>query len=393
MAGSTMVYLDHNASSPLRPSAQRAMEHALEAGGNASSVHAAGRAARGRIEAAREQVARLAGAPPAWVVFTSGGSEANALALRGAVAGALAAENRITRLFVCATEHESVRANAAALAETIPGLKLSEIPVTKDGTIDSGVLRFALMQGKGRVLVSVMAANNETGIVHDIAAIGKLVKAEGGEDALFHVDAVQAAGRIDVSFAASAADYMTLSAHKLGGPQGAGALVVRDGTPFAPQMAGGGQELGRRSGTENVAAIAGFGAVAGETRDFTDAMAHIQVLRDRFETELKRLAPDIVIFGANVRRLPNTSNFAVPGLTAETALIALDLDGVAVSSGAACSSGKVKPSHVLAAMGVDENLARAGLRVSFGWTNRDADVDAIIASLRNLIARRAALAA
>ncbi|HXJ00057.1 MAG TPA: cysteine desulfurase family protein [Micropepsaceae bacterium] len=393
MAGSSMVYLDHNANSPLRASARRAIEAALDAWGNASSVHAPGRAARARIETAREQVARLADAPPGAVVFTSGASEANAFALRGAVAGALAAEDRITRLFVSAIEHDSVRANAAALAETVPGLKLSEIPVTKDGVVDLAALRLQLMQGKGRVLVSVMAVNNETGVVQDVGAIANLVKAEGGEDALFHIDAVQAAGRIELSFAASGADYMTLSAHKLGGPQGAGALIVKDGAPLAPLIAGGGQEMGRRGGTENVAGIAGFGAAAEEAMDFADAMARIQTLRDRFETELKRLAPDVVIFGADVRRLPNTSNFAIPGVAAETALIALDLDGVAVSSGAACSSGKVKLSHVLLAMGVDEALARGGLRVSFGWTNHDADVDAIITSLRRLIARRAALAA
>ena len=393
MVGSGMVYLDHNANSPLRPSARRAMDDALGVCGNASSVHAPGRAARAKIEAAREQVARLAGAPTSSVVFTSGGSEANTLALKGAVAGALAAEDRLTRLFVCAVEHESVRANAAALAETIPGLKHNEIPVTKDGLVDVGALRLALMQGKGRPLVSVMAANNETGVVQDIAAIAKLVKCEGGEDALLHVDAVQAVGRIALSFSALGADYMTLSAHKLGGPQGAGALIVRDGAPFAPLIAGGGQELGRRAGTENVAAIAGFGAAAQETRDFADAGARIQALRDRFETKLKELAPDAVIFGENVQRLPNTSNFAVPGLTAESALIALDLDGVAVSSGSACSSGKVKPSHVLSAMGVDENLARSGIRVSFGWSSREEDVDAVIASLRKLVARRAALAA
>ena len=369
------------------------MEAALGECGNASSVHAAGRAARARVEQAREQVARLADATPASVVFVSGGSEANALALRGAVAGALAAEDRITRLFVSAIEHESVRANAALLAESVPGLKLNEIAVTREGTVDFAQLRLQLMQGKGRALVSVMAANNETGVVQDVAAIAKLVKAEGGEDALLHVDAVQAAGRIEFSFAGSGADYMTLSAHKLGGPQGAGALIVKEGAPLSPIIAGGGQELGRRAGTENVAAIAGFGAAAEEAAGFRDAMLRMRALRHRFEMELTRLVPDAVIFGANAMRLPNTSNFAIPGLAAETALIALDLDGVAVSSGSACSSGKVKPSHVLAAMGVDEDLARGSLRVSFGWTSREDDVDAAIAALRNLVARRAALAA
>jgi cysteine desulfurase len=338
-------------------------------------------------------VAGLAGATSSSVVLTSGGSESNALALRGAIAGAAQQEDRIARLFVSTIEHESVRANASNLAEEVPGLKLTEIPVTEQGMIDLSALRLNLIQGKGRVLVSIMAANNETGVVQDIPAIAKLIRSEGGEGALFHIDAVQAAGRTQLSFDAWGADYMTLSAHKLGGPQGAGALLVRDGAPLAAQIAGGGQEMRRRSGTENVAAIAGFGAVAAELADFSDGVRSVRLLRDRFETELAQMAPELIIFGAAAERLSNTSNFAIPGLAAETALIALDLDGVAVSSGSACSSGKVKPSHVLAAMGVDEALARCGIRVSFGWTNSDSDVDAAIDSLRRLIARRTALAA
>ena len=388
-----MVYLDHNATSPLRASARLAMEAALGECGNASSVHAAGRAARARVEEARDHIARLAGTTSACVVFTSGGSEANALALRGGIAGAARQEDRIARLFVSTIEHESVRANASELAEAVPGLKLTEIPVTEEGMIDLSALRLNLIQGKGRVFVSIMAANNETGVMQDIPTIVKLIKSEGGEGALLHIDAVQTAGRTVLSFDAWGADTMTLSAHKLGGPQGAGALLVRDGAPLAAQIAGGGQEMRRRSGTENVAAIAGFGAAAAELADFANATAMVRALRDRFEAELAQAVPELIIFGSNAERLANTSNFAIPGLAAETALIALDLDGVAVSSGSACSSGKVKPSHVLAAMGVNEALARCGIRVSFGWTNRDSDVDAAIQSLRRLIARRTALAA
>ena len=388
----TMHYLDHNATSPLRPSARTAMLAALEAGGNASSVHGPGRSARARIDEARERVARLVGCADTSVIFTCGGSEANCLALKGAVAGALAAEDRITRLFVSAIEHESVRATAAALAETVPGLKLSVIPATSDGVLDLNAFRLQLMQGKGRALVSVMAANNETGVIQDLAGVGRVLRADGGEGALLHVDAVQVAGRLALSFEASGADYMTISAHKLGGPQGAGALITKDGAPLAPLIHGGGQESGRRAGTENVAAIAGFGAAVQEAADLADVQRW-SALRDRFEAELSRLTPDAVIFGKRASRLPNTSNFAIPSLSAETALIALDLDGVAVSSGSACSSGKVKPSHVLAAMGVDETLARGGLRVSFGWSSRDEDVDALIAGLRRLMARRAARAA
>ena len=210
------------------------------------------------------------------MIFTSGGSEANCLALKGAVAGALAAEDRITRLFVSAIEHESVRATAAALAETIPGLKVSTIPVTSDGVIDLAAFRLQLMQGKGRALVSVMAANNETGVIQDLAAVKHVLATDGSEGVLLHVDAVQAVGRIPISFDA---DYMTISAHKLGGPQGAGALVVKDDAPLAPLITGGGQESGRRAGTENVAAIAGFGAAAQDAADLSRRAAFGVVAR------------------------------------------------------------------------------------------------------------------
>jgi cysteine desulfurase len=386
-----MIYLDHNATSPLRDCAKRAMLEALEETGNASSVHGAGRRARARVEKAREQVAKLANADPSEVIFTSGGTEANALALRGVVAGALAAEDRITRIFISSIEHESVRANALAIAETVPGVKLNEIPVTEDGAVDASAFRLALMQGKGRVLVSVMAANNETGVIQDLTEVIRIVRAEGSEGALLHVDAVQAAGRVPLAFDSLAVDYLTVSAHKLGGPQGAGALLVKDGAPLSSCIAGGGQETGRRSGTENVAAIAGFGAAAEETSNLSESEG-LAELRDAFERELKTIAKP-VIFGAGAKRLPNTSNFAIPGLSAEAALIALDLDGIAVSSGSACSSGKVRQSHVLSAMGVDEDLARGGLRVSFGWSSKKDDVNAILASLRKLLARQAVLAA
>lgn len=388
-----MIYADHNATSPLHPSARAAMLRALDSAGNASSVHHAGREARAVVERAREAVAHLTGCGTSDVVFTSGGSEANALALRGAAVATAESGKRITRIMISAIEHDSVIANAAALAESQPGLKLHQIPVHADGTTDIAALRMMLMHGKGRALVSVMAANNETGVVQNTADIAKLVKQEGGSDSLFQVDAIQLIGRMPISLAASGADYLTISAHKLGGPQGAGALVVKPGAPLSAQIAGGGQEFGRRSGTENVAAIAGFGAVAGEVDEIRSGAATLKTLRDHFETELKQLAPDAVIFGQDAERLPNSSNFSIPGLSSETALIALDLDGIAVSSGSACSSGKVKPSHVLAAMGVPQELARCGIRVSFGWNNREADVDSLIQSLRRLLARRAALAA
>jgi cysteine desulfurase len=356
-----MHYLDHNASSPLRPEARAAMERALSAGGNPSSVHGAGRGARKLVEQAREQVAALMGARPENVIFTSGGTEANALALRGAVEGALEAGERITRLFVSALEHDSVLKTAAALAERVPGLRLETIPATADGVID--LASTTLNEGKGRALVAVQAANNETGVIQPVDGI----------DALLFVDAVQKPQPYDN------ASYVSLSAHKIGGPQGVGALIVRDDAPFAAQLLGGGQERGLRAGTENVAGIAGFGAAAAAWTAMTSA------LRDRFEQGLK--GP---IFGKDVARLPNTSCFALPGIAAETSLMALDLDRVMVSSGAACSSGKVKQSHVLAAMGVPDDVARCALRVSFGWNSTDEDVDAALASIARLTARREA---
>jgi cysteine desulfurase len=371
-----MAYLDHNATSPLRDQSRLAVEHALAIGANASSIHSGGRAARALIEQARAQVAALARVPEGTVTFTSGGTEANALALWGAVQGAADAGARITRIFVSAIEHGSVLANAAALTERFAGVRLETIPVTPDGKADLGWLHDALREGRGRALIALMAANNETGVVQPVPEAARLADEAG---ALLMVDAVQAAGRIAVP----AADYVTLSAHKLGGPQGVGALIVRDGVPFTPLFLGGGQEQGRRSGTENLAGIAGFGAAA--------ACAALNpanpALRTLFESKLMQIAPQAVIFGAEVDRLPNTSNFALPGVPAETALMALDLDGVMVSSGAACSSGKVKPSHVLAAMGVKEELARSALRVSFGWNSVEADVETVVESLSKLHAR------
>ena len=381
-----MAYLDHNATSPLRAEAIAAAERALAVCGNASSVHSGGRAARALIEDAREKVAALAGARSQDVIFTSGGTEANALALWGAVHGALDASARITRLFVSAIEHESVRANAAALAERVPGLRLKIIPVSADGIVDLEALRVMLREGKGRTLIALMAANNETGVVQPIQDAAELAREA---NALLFVDAVQAAGKM----AMPQADYVSISAHKIGGPQGAGALILRDGAPFAAQILGGGQERNRRAGTENLVGIAGFGAAADSALRDMDRMAETAKLRDAFEGGLRRLSPDVEIFGVRASRLPNTSNFALPGLSAENALMALDQDGVMMSSGAACSSGKVKPSSVLAAMGVREDIARNALRASFGWNSRGADGDAALDSLSKLLARRRARAA
>lgn len=381
-----MHYLDHNATSPLRPECLSAVTHALAVGGNPSSIHGKGRAARALVEEARARLAELAGAKPDAVIFTSGATESNNLALFGAVEASLAEDQtRITRIFVSAIEHSSVLAGADRLAERYPWVRVARLAVTADGTIDLEGLRVALREGKGRALVAVMAANNETGVVQPIAEVAKLVRETNG---LLLVDAVPAAGKIPLDF--SLCDYMTLSAHKLGGPQGAGALLVADGVPLQPQLVGGGQQKGLRAGTENLSGIAGFGAAAHAVADGAGELARIAHLRDHFETGLRQLIPETVIFGASQPRLCGTSCFAIFGLTAETALIGLDLDGVMMSSGATCSSGKVSVSHVLAAMGVDEKLAACALRASFGWSSTMNDVNAALQSLIKLRDRKAA---
>ena len=378
-----MHYLDHNATSPLRPESLSAVTHALAVGGNPSSIHTRGRAARAVMEEAREKVAVLAGARPAEVIFTSGATEANDLALFGAVEGSLVeGEVRITRVFVSGIEHSSVLATADRLAERFPWLRVSRLSVTADGAIDLEGLRVELREGKGRALVAVMAANNETGVVQPLSEVSKLVREAG---ALLLVDAVPAAGKTALDF--SLCDYMVLSAHKIGGPQGAGALVVRDGVPLQPQLVGGGQQKGLRAGCENLSGIAGFGAAAHTLADGDGERTRIAHLRDHFEIALKQAAPEAVIFGAKQDRLCSTSCFAIPGVTAETALMALDLDGVMMSSGSTCSSGKVKVSHVLAAMGVEEALAACALRASFGWSSTMDDVNAAVASLIKLCER------
>ena len=384
-----MHYLDHNATSPLRPECLSAMTHALGIGGNPSSPHAAGRAARAVVEDAREKVAALAGARAEQVIFTSGATESIHLAIFGAVEGSLEGEDsrtgRITRLFISAIEHKAVTATARKLAERFPWVRLEILPVTADGVLDLEALRVALREGKGRTLVAVMAANNEIGVIQPIAEVSRLVREAGG---LLLVDAVPAAGKIALDFALC--DYMVLSGHKMGGPIGSGALIVADGVPLAAQLVGGGHQRGLRAGSENLSGIAGFGAAAQSLRDGEGERARIAHLRDHFETALKAAIPQAVIFGAQAPRLCSTSGFAIPGVAATTALMALDLDGVAMSSGSTCSSGKVSASPVLAAMGVDDDLAGCALRASFGWSSTMEDVNAAVASLVKLRERKVA---
>jgi cysteine desulfurase len=388
-----MPYCDHNATAPLRPLSRDAIVHALTITGNPSSVHAHGRAARAVVEKARDLVAKLVGAKSDQVIFTSGATEANALALWGAVEGAIDRSEteksaRITRLFVSAIEHSSVLKTAQAVAERVAGVRLETLPVTAEGVLDLEALRVALREGKGRALVAVMAANNETGVMQPIEEISRLCREAG---ALLLVDAVTAAGKIDLD--AGICDYMTLSAHKLGGPQGAGALVVREDAPLAPQLTGGGQQKGLRAGTENLSGIAGFGAAVEAVLLDIGERARIASVCDHFEQALKAGLPDAIIFGESASRLGNTSNVALPGLSSQNLVIALDLDGVMVSSGSSCSSGKIAPSHVLSAMGVANELAGASIRVSFGWNSTQEDADAVVASLVKLASRVRARAA
>ena len=377
MTSRERAYFDWNGTAPLREAARQAWIEALAVPGNPSSIHAEGRAARRLVEEAREAVARLAGAPRANVIFTSSGTEANALALTPSIE--TAAEKRPRdRLFISAIEHSSVRAGGRFAREAI-----EELPVNADGRLDLAALAEALTRA-ARPLVSVMLANNETGVIQPVAEAAALVHAAGG---LLHVDAVQAAGRIPCDIGALGADLMTLSAHKIGGPKGVGALIrASDDIHFAdPLIRGGGQERGLRAGTENVAGIAAFGAAAAAAwAQGPGEAAAMLVLRNRLETALKAITPQAVIFGESGPRLPNTTLFALPGMKAETAVIAFDLEGVAVSSGAACSSGKVQPSHVLAAMGISPALTQAAVRVSLGWATTEADLLRFLDSWRKL---------
>jgi cysteine desulfurase len=371
-------YFDWNATTPLRPQAREALLEALAASGNPSSVHAEGRAARHLVERAREHVAALLGAQPANVFFTSGGTEANMLALTPAIETAGEKRPR-DRLLMSAIEHSSVRAGGR-----FPRAAIEDVPVTPDGRIDLAALAEAAGRGC-RPLVSLMLANNETGVIQPVTEAAAIVHASGG---LLHVDAIQGAGRIRCDIREMDADLVTLSAHKIGGPKGVGALVRRCDDIHLPEplIRGGGQERGVRAGTENVPGIVAFGAAAAAARGalVTEA-ARMKGLRDSLGSGIKEISPSAVIFGETAERLPNTTLFAVDGMKAETAVIAFDLEGIAVSSGAACSSGKVQPSHVLAAMGVAPALLRGAVRVSLGWTTEEVDIARFLAAWRKLV--------
>lgn len=380
MAGKR-AYLDYNASAPLRESARAAMVEALDIVGNPSSVHAEGRAARRLVEEARREVAALVGAAAANVFFTSGATEAASTLLtpdwrmgRGAV--------RASRLYVSAADHPCILCGGH-----FPPAEIEVIPVDGDGLVDLDVLKARLAahdRASGIAIVAMHAANNETGVVQPVSAIAAATKAAGG---ISVIDAVQAAGRIMLDMTDTCVDYFILSSHKIGGPKGVGAIVAASDLMMpAPLVRGGGQERGHRAGTENVAAIAGFGAAARAAREGLAGVAAIAEMRDRFEATLLGHEANAEIFGRAAPRLVNTTFFALPGVKAETAQIAFDLAGVALSAGSACSSGKVGPSHVLKAMGRGETAG--ALRVSIGHATSEQDLELFEQALAGLLARR-----
>lgn len=368
------VYLDWNATAPLRPEARAAMAAAWDLSGNPSSVHAEGRASRRLVEDARTVIAEAVGADPRNVVFTSGGTEANSLALTPGLGRNSGFP--INRLVVAAIEHASVLTGGRFPREAIETLG-----VTKSGVVDLNHLREILADGPP-ALVSVMSANNETGALQPVAEAADIVHGAGG---LLHVDAVQSFGKISFDLKEMKADLVSISAHKIGGPKGVGALALADGlNGLEASIRGGGQEQGRRAGTENVPGIAGFGAAVKAAMESLEGdMDRVANLRERLETGLRQTR-GVFVFSETALRLPNTTLFTVPGLKAETAVIGFDLEGIAVSSGSACSSGRVQPSHVLEAMGFGPEPAKGAVRLSLGWSTTEADIDCCLEAWRKL---------
>ncbi|GIX17170.1 MAG: cysteine desulfurase [Rhodothalassiaceae bacterium] len=369
------VYLDHNATTPLREEAREAVTEAAARFGNPSSVHHFGREARAIVEDAREAVAALIGAEPAEIVFTSGGTEADALAVHQIPPGC--------QVLASAVEHPAVRDNLRRRED----VDLVWLPVDGTGVVDDGAFADALaaLDPDRPVFVVVMLANNETGVVQPVAQLVTLARAAHGR-VLGFSDAVQAAGKLPVDVGGLGVHYLALSAHKIGGPKGVGALWLHPEAPFAPLWRGGGQERRLRTGTENVIGIAGFGAAARAVgRRMEEEARRLARLRGRLEDGLRALRPDVVILGADAPRVPNTTLFAVPGTRAEVLVMRFDLAGVAVSTGAACSSGRTEPSHVVAAMTADPAIREAAVRVSLGWSTSEDDIDRFLAAAREIL--------
>lgn len=367
------IYLDYNATAPVKPQVIEAIADALALTGNPSSVHQFGRAAREAVEEARERVAVMIGAKAAEIIFTAGGTEANNIALAGAGR---------RRLIVSEIEHPSILRAAESLSQnsgTADERELHVLPVDGDGVVSLDALDMALGESGEDALVSIMLANNETGVIQPVDEIATLAHARG---ALLHCDAVQAPGRIAFGVDSLGVDMLSLSAHKFGGPKGVGALFLRAGVELKALVTGGGQERGWRAGTENVPGIVGFGIAAQLAAEDLQNAPHIAALRDSVEQRLRAIDPEVRIFSAGAARLPNTSCISMPGVQSETQVMGLDLSGVAVSAGSACSSGKVEPSHVLRALGAPDAETGCAIRISFGWASREADVEKLVSAWR-----------
>lgn len=360
-----MIYLDANATAVMKPAVRAAISEAMERHGNPSSVHRYGRIARRYVEDARASVAALVGVKPAQVIFTSGGTEANNLILSNFVS-----------IIASSIEHESVLTFSPVA---------NRLPVTNDGVIDLTEAEQIFRNAPTSSLVSVMLVNNETGVIQPVADVARLAKKYG---LIVHTDAVQAAGRLPIDFAALGVDALTLSAHKIGGPQGMGALIVKEGLVLKPLIAGGGQERNRRAGTENVPGIIGFGTAAQLAADDLRDMPRLMALRDRLQESLVALAGnDVVVAGAAAPRVANTLSIALNGVGSETQVASMDLSGIAVSAGSACSSGKVKTSHVFHAMGYESGIAGSALRISLGWHTQEQDITRCIEAWHSLYQR------
>ena len=355
------IYLDYNATAPIRPEVIELMCEIMHTVGNASSVHEPGRQARQRVETARQQVAELVSASAKNIIFTGSGTEADNLALRGFLP---------RHLIVSGVEHGAILAPALLLD---PYATIIEIG--PQGQLDLASLEAALNASTEPALVSLMLANNETGIIQPVAEASEI---SHGHDALVHCDGIQGAGKILVDIDQLGVDLLSLSGHKIGGPQGVGARVMREGRAVLAQMVGGGQEMGRRSGTENVAGIAGFGEAARLAASELEQFAELTTMRNRMEEQLAEVAPSRKVIGSDVPRLPNTSCVTMPGVRSDTQVMALDLAGISVSAGSACSSGKVSASHVLAAMGMELDEAMTAIRISLGRSTTEDEINRFV---------------
>ncbi len=368
-----MIYLDNNATTPIKPEVIEEVVRVMEIGGNPSSVHGIGRNAKETMEKSRQTIANIINCRPQKITFTSGGTEANNLALLA---------SGMDHIILSATEHDSI----LTLRDYFKG-KIDILPVDGNGLVSSHDLQAVLQKSSSKTLVSIILANNETGVLQDIKKLCHITHEAG---AFFHTDAIQALGKIAIDFRDLGVDMMSLSAHKLGGPHGIGALIAQEKINIKPRNIGGGQEVGRRSGTENIEGIAGFATAVSLVPENLKTMARLEDLRDKIEYEIKKHAPDVIFYGAHSKRIANTTTIMMKDVLSETQVMAFDLDGICISSGSACSSGKVKPSHVVSAMGGNTEQALSTIRVSLGWKTTEDDVTAFITAWKKLYDRKRA---